>query len=741
MRDQERDRDFFPGYIFALAFTLINVYAFSITWFKGMKLAPEVMLEMLRALYVAGLLRSYALTKGLAALFIIMTFIIRNGIAEDKTWARCITVTVIGAILFFLPPQIGALRYIITSMMGFFIFARGIKSLAAKFSSFKRRTNDPYETFEQNEILVETPQSMNLRTKYYWKGKWRKGWINVIEQARHTFVCGIPGSGKSYCIIKEQISQDICKGFSMFVYDFKFPELSNMTYTIWKRNLSVYEKKYGNTDNFLVVNYKDPRYSDRCNPLDNMYIKTLSDAMEAAVTIMNDLVPDIDHGSDKFFGPSAMVYIAICIWLLHQYDNGRYCTFPHLIEMVLHDYKEVLLLGEKDEIAKGIFQTFQDAKDPKSMGQLMGQIASARIPLSKMVDSHLYWVMSANDIPLNLNNPEAPKILCVGNVPEKTKVTSTAISLIASRMFKQVNTIHGAPLNINLDECTTFHATGMAECMATCRCNDIGFTIAVQDPNQMFRDWGEKEAKAIIGNLSNQFFGQSLGDYNRHISDLMGKEFREHQSLSSGESDSVSTSYQLEERVSVKDLASLSQGEFIGFAADNTEHPNTLKQFRAYPQIDKKKRDKNTKKGYTIPKREQITPFFNDKEVEDEILANKDKAINDYIYEKVEREENDRLKSLSNVQKKHESVLRIEAVRRIKELNASQKQALLKEIIEVRQTESMEKVLTEHMLKIQREVDSIFEKTGIRQEAKKTNPNLPSADTFNKEGGYNGKKA
>lgn len=736
MRDQERDRDFFPGYIFALAFLLINVFAFSITWFKAMKLAPGVLLEMLRALYTAGLLNSYLLTKGLAALFIVMTFIIRNGIAEDRAWWSCITVTLIGAVLFFLPPQIGAFNYMVTSVVGFFVFARGIKSLAAKFSSFKRRTNDPYETFEQNEILVKTPQSMNLRTKYYWKGRWRKGWINVIEQARHTFVCGIPGSGKSYCIIKEQISQDICKGFSMFIYDFKFPELSNMTYTIWKRNLSVYQKKYNYTDNFLVVNFKDPRYSDRCNPLDNMYINTLSDAMEAAVTIMNDLVPDIDHGSDKFFGPSAMIWIAICIWLLHQYDNGRYCTFPHLIEMVLHDYKEVMALGEKDEIAKGIFQTFSDAKDPKAMGQLMGQIASARIPLSKMVDSHLYWVMSANDIPLNINNPAAPKILCVGNVPEKTKVTSTAISLIASRMFKQVNSIHGAPLNINLDECTTFHATGMAECMATCRSNDIGFTVAVQDPNQMFRDWGEKEAKAVIGNLSNQFFGQSLGDYNRHISDLMGKEFREHQSLSSGESDSVSTSYQLEERASVKDLATLSQGEFIGFAADNDEHKNTLKQFHAYIQIDKKERERNTKNGLTIPKREQITPFFKDKEVEEDILADKDKAIFEYIYEQVEKEEMDRQRSQSNVQIQHESVLRIETTRRIKEMNATQKRALIKEIIDYRQVESMEKILTEHMLKVQRDVDSIFVKTKIRKAT--AGPNLPSQEMFGSNGNYNG---
>ena len=713
MREDQRDRDFFPGFIFSVGLTVLNVYVFCLPMFAGMGLTAEPVMDMLRTLYVAGLFDSELTTKGIAVLFIVLTFIVRNGVSEDISWKRCIMTTAIGVALFAVPHVLGDIAYIVTTVAGYIVLTKGIKMIAGKFSSFRRKTNDPYESFEQNTIFV--PSDWNLRMRFYYKGRWHKGWINVIEQRRHTFVCGIPGSGKSYSIIEEQLIQDIENGYSMFVYDFKYPDLSTLVYNVWKKNSDVYRDKYNNADNFLVVNFKDPRYSDRCNPLDPMYIRTLSDAMEAAQTILDDLNPNKDKG-DKFFDGSAKIYIAGLIWLLRVWNHGIYCSFPHLIELVSYDYKMVLQLAEKDPQTKGIFQSFIDADQKKAEGQIMGQIASARIPLMNMVDSHLYWVMSVNDIPLDLNNISRPKVMCVGNVPDKIKVTSTAISLIASRMFKMVNSIKGAPLNINIDECTTFHATGMDSTMATCRSKDIGFTIAVQDPNQMFRDWGEKEAKAIMGNLGNQFFGQSLGDYNRHISELLGKEYREHQSLSNGDSDSVSTSYQLEERASVKDLANLSQGEFIGFAADNVDHPNTLKQFHCFIITDQEKRKKY--RGERIPKNERMKPFFRDQEIEDNIMADPKQAILDYISGQIEAEEIEKQKREKTYNRKHENVIAMEVSRRYEALGREKREDLLKEIIEKRQEEAMEEDLTAHMMLIKEQIDSIFIESGIKMKPK-----------------------
>ena len=724
MNEQNRDKDFFPGFIFALLLTAANMYFYSFVFFKNLGWAYEPVTNMFVALLNAGLFGpsagvSYLITKGIAVLLLVMTFIVRNGVAQDVTWKECLITTGIGLFFFLLPPLMGSIFYITSTIIGFVMLAIGIKKIASKFSSFKRKTNDPYETFQQNEIFVPTPISFNLEMRYYWKGKWRNGWINVIEPRRHIFVCGIPGSGKSYSIIEEQLIQHIEKGYSMFVYDFKYPDLSGLVYNVWMKNRHLYKEKYGYDDNFLVVNFKDPRYSDRCNPLDPMYIRTLSDAQEAAMTIMNDLIPGREQSNDKFFGPSAEVYLAGCIMILRSFDEGKYCTFPHLIELVSYDYKMVLEYAKKDAMLKKLFSAFIDADTPKSQGQIQGQIASARIPLMKMMDEYLYWVMSANDVPLKLNNIKEPKIMCIGNVPNKIKVTSTAISLIASRMFKEVNMEKGAPLNINIDECTTFHATGMDTTMATCRSKDIGFTIAVQDPNQMFRDWGEKEAKAIIGNLGTQFFGQSLGEYNRHVSDLIGKEFREHQSLSSGDSDSVSTSFQLEERASVAALASLSQGEFIGWAADNVDHPNTLKQFHCF--IKSNADTRKMYKGYTtgIPKNMKMKPFFKDDEIREEVLNDPDAAIRKNFLKELKAVELDKIKRLKDYHPLADEVLLASVEEQFRALGSDEKKQLIEKIIETKQEEDMLSILKENEKRIRSEIEILFKKSNIRKPEEK----------------------
>lgn len=718
MNEQNRDRDFFPGFVFALILTVANVYFYSFIFFKNLGLSHQSVNNLFLALYDAGLFGSvkgfsYLITKGVAMLLLVMTFIVRNGVSQDVTWKECIVTTSIGLVFFIIPPLIGDIGYVVTSSVGFVVLVIGIKKLASKFTSFKKRVNDPYETFEQNEILIDTPLSLNLKMRYYWKGKWRNGWVNCIEQRRHMFVCGIPGSGKSFSIIEEQIIQNIEKGYSMFIYDFKYPDLSSLAYNVWMKNRKVYKDKYGYDDNFLVVNFKDPRYSDRCNPLDPKYIRQLADAQEAAACIMNDLIPNREQSSDKFFGPSAEVWLAGLISILRDYDHGRYCTFPHLIELVSYDYKQILEYAKKDNRLKKLFSAFIDADNPKSQGQIQGQIASARIPLMKMMDPYLYWVMSANDVPLDLNNGKAPKIMCIGNVPNKIKITSTAISLIASRMFKEVNMEKGAPLNINIDECTTFHATGMDSTMATCRSKDIGFTIAVQDPYQMFRDWGEKEAKAIIGNLGSQFFGQSLGEYNRHVSDLIGKEFREHQSLSSGDSDSVSTSFQLEERASVAALANLSQGEFIGWAADNVDHPNTLKQFHCFIETDLDKR--NSLKRYTpgIPKNRKMTPFFKDKEIENGVRQDPDGALMQYFIDELNKLEEDKRSRLKDYHVLAPEVLEEAAREQFNAVRGQEREKLLNQIIEDRQIKGMEEVLAYNEEVIRSQIPEIFASKGI----------------------------
>ena len=712
MREEQRDKELFPGFVIAGIIVVVNVYFYAFPFFNTIGLTHEVTSLAMRTIYAAGILGTEVqslISKGLALLLVFFVFILANGIDVDQPWSKCLGITGVGLVLYFLPCSwVGYFPYVLTTLTGFVVTIIGIKRVASKLSSFRKKTNDPYETFQQNEKYVWTPNSFNLKMRYYWKGEWRDGYINVVEQRRHIFVSGAPGSGKSYSFIEEQLIQNVEKGYAMFVYDYKYPDLSKIVYNTWMKNRGKYKELYGYDDNFLVINFKDPRYSDRCNPLDPMYIRALSDAQEAAQTIMSDLIPNKDNSSDKFFGPSAEVYLTGLIWILRTHENGCYCTFPHLIELVSCDYKKVLAYAKQNSMLRKLFSAFIDADTPKSQGQIQGQIASARIPLMKMMDPYLYWVMSANDIPLDLNNPRAPKVMCIGNVPNKIKVTSTAISLIASRMFKEVNTAKGAPMNINIDECTTFHATGMDSTMATCRSKDIGFTIAVQDPNQMFRDWGEKEAKAIIGNLANQFYGQSLGEYNSHLSRLIGKEFRQHQSLSSGDSESVNTSYQLEDKAPESAFANLSQGEFIGFVADNVEHPTTLKQFHCFIQNDNKKRKALEKFTSGIPKSQRMKPFFNDDLIAAQVREHPEEELEEYFFKQLNAVEEDKMKRMKDYHPLHEKVLEESAKKKAKKLFGKEKEEVLKKIIEQKQEADMLKILNEHEERIRTEAESVL---------------------------------
>src|SRR5690606_38974228 len=113
--------------------------------------------------------------------------------------------------------------------------------------------NDDQETFPQEERRLENEYSINLPAKYLLKGKYRKSWINIINPFRGNLVMGTPGSGKSYFVIRHVITQHIRKGFSMFVYDFKLPDLSIIVYNTWLK----YKHLYPVEPSFYVINFDD----------------------------------------------------------------------------------------------------------------------------------------------------------------------------------------------------------------------------------------------------------------------------------------------------------------------------------------------------------------------------------------------------------------------------------------------------------------------------------------------------
>ena len=295
--------------------------------------------------------------------------------------------------------------------------------------------NDNNESFLQEERCISNDCSVNLPTRYRYKGQWRNGWISVVNVYRSTAVIGLPGSGKSYAVLNNYIKQHIEKGFSMLVYDYKFDDLTRIAYNHLLRHLD----KYAVKPKFCIINFDDPHRSNRCNPIDARFMDDISDAYESAyVTLLNLNKTWVDKQGD-FFTDSAVILLAAIIWYLKIYDKGRYCTFPHAIEFLCQPLDKIFPILSSYPELENYLSPFVDAWKSNAQDQLQGQVASVKIPLSRMISPQLYWVLTGNDFTLDINNPEEPKILCMGNNPDRQSIYGAALGLYNSRLIRLIN--------------------------------------------------------------------------------------------------------------------------------------------------------------------------------------------------------------------------------------------------------------------------------------------------------------
>ncbi|MFL9836200.1 YWFCY domain-containing protein [Flavobacterium sp. ST-75] len=265
------------------------------------------------------------------------------------------------------------------------------------------------ETFPQEERLLENEYSINLPSRYRLRDKVRSSWINIINPFRALMLLGTPGSGKSYFVIRHVITQHIAKGFTMFVYDFKFDDLSRIAYNARLRN----RDKYPVPSRFYVINFDDLSRSHRCNPLDPSYMTDITDAAESARTILMGLNREWIKKQGDFFVESPINFLTAVIWYLRKYRDGQFCTLPHVIELMQVDYNSLFTLLRTEKEIEVLINPFVNAYLNDVMEQLEGQIASAKIALARLSSPQLYYVLSGNDFLLDINNPDDPKNLLV----------------------------------------------------------------------------------------------------------------------------------------------------------------------------------------------------------------------------------------------------------------------------------------------------------------------------------------
>ena len=601
--------DFMRG--ISVIFLLINCYWFCYeafhTWGFTLGIVDKILINFQRT---TGLFSSILWTKLFCVVFLALSCLGTKGVKEEKiTWPKIWSVLFSGFVFFFLNwwllvlpiGKIGvASLYIFTLSVGYICLLMGgvWMSRLLKNNLMDDVFNTENESFMQETRLMGNEYSVNLPTRFYYKKKWNNGWINVVNPFRASMVLGTPGSGKSYAIVNNYIKQQIEKGFAMYIYDYKFPDLSEIAYNHLLNHLDAYKMK----PQFYVINFDDPRKSHRCNPINPAFMTDISDAYESAYTIMLNLNRSWIQKQGDFFVESPIILLAAIIWFLKIYENGKYCTFPHAVEFLNRPYAQIFpILTSYDELANYL-SPFMDAWEGGAQDQLQGQIASAKIPLSRMISPALYWVMTGDDFSLDINNPNEPKVLVVGNNPDRQNIYSAALGLYNSRIVKLINKKKQLKSSVIIDELPTIYFRGLDNLIATARSNKVAVCLGFQDFSQLTRDYGDKESKVIQNTVGNVFSGQVVGETAKTLSERFGKVLQQRQSMTINRNDkSTSISTQMDSLIPASKISNLTQGMFVGAVSDNFDERIDQKIFHAEIVVDSAKVSAEMKAYQPIP--------------------------------------------------------------------------------------------------------------------------------------------
>ena len=638
----------------SIVLVLIHIYWYCHAYFVSMNYNVGVVDKILLNFQSnIGLFNHNLITKLFAVLFLALSCLGTKGVKNQKvTWGKIMLFLVFGVLFFFINGWILDLRLPVSSKVILYTFSMATGYLflllsgvwisrLIKLNMMDDVFNIENESFMQEMRFMDNEYAVNLPTRFWYRKKQYNGWINVVNPFRATIVLGTPGSGKSYAVINNYIKQQIEKGFSMYIYDYKFPDLSEIAYNHLMNHTDAYSVK----PTFYVINFDDPRKSHRCNPINPTFMTDISDAYESAYTIMLNLNRSWIQKQGDFFVESPIILLAAIIWFLKIYEGGKYCTFPHAIEFLNKKYADTFTILTSYPELENYLSPFMDAWEGGAQDQLQGQIASAKIPLSRMISPALYWVMTGDDFTLDINNPNEPKVLVVGNNPDRQNIYSAALGLYNSRIVKLINKKDKLKSSVIIDELPTIYFRGLDNLIATARSNKVAVCLGFQDYSQLTRDYGDKESKVIQNTVGNIFAGQVVGETAKVLSERFGKILQKRQSMTINRQDkSTSISTQLDSLIPASKIANLSQGMFVGAVSDNFDERIEQKIFHCEIVVDNERVKRETALYEEIPEIIDFSDADGNDRMKEQIQLNYDRIkqdVRDIVSSEMERIEND----------------------------------------------------------------------------------------------------
>jgi hypothetical protein len=441
----------------------------------------------------------------------------------------------------------------------------------------KDKWNTEAESFMQSQKRVDSAYSVNIPMLFYFRGKVRKGWINILNVFRGTIVIGTPGSGKSFSVVNPFIRQLIAKEFAVCLYDFKFPDLGQIAYYHY-----LLAKQQGKLKSFTfhVLNLNDIEKSRRINPWRADYIRSLADAAETAEGLVEALKKgDRSSGSDQFFTQSAINFLASCIYFLSKHAGGRYCSFPHVLALLNRSYEEIFNSLVSEPELKSLLSPFMSAYHAKAFDQLEGQVGTLKIFTSRLATKETFWVFSGDDFNLKISAKEEPGILVLANDPNTQNINSACYSIAINRLTKLINTKGNLPSALIIDEVPTLFVHKVENLIATARSNRVAVLMGLQELPQFNQQYGKETAATITAVIGNVLSGSV-----RHketlewLERLFGKSKQLGEGLSIDRSKtSTSLNEKLEVLIPAGKIASLNAGEMVGVIAAEAQENYTGK--------------------------------------------------------------------------------------------------------------------------------------------------------------------
>jgi hypothetical protein len=516
-------------------------------------------------------------------------------------------------------PTARLVAYSVSYFVGAVLLHVAISNLSKKiFANIKEDIwNVEQESFPQNQSLVVTDHSFNLPIHFYHNRKVHKGWMN-INPFRAAMVIGVPGSGKSESVIIPFIKQMLSKGFSMLVYDFKFPDLGKMTYYHYMMhhvNDGVLKEHA-----FHVINLDNVELSRRCNPLHARYIRSLGDATETAEAIISALLKtDKSSGSSQFFTQSAINFLAAVIYYLARFEKGKYSTLPHVIAFISGNYERIFNTLFSNIELQTILAPFKSAFENKAFDQLEGQIGTVRINISRIATKEAFWVFGAEDFDLKISNP--PSVLVLANSPDTQSMNSAFYSAVLMRVVRLINTKNNHPSALVIDETPTLFLHKIENLIATARSNRVAVMLGLQEIPQFYLQYGKEVANSITSIMGTVISGAVR---NKETLDWLEKLFGKVKQTTTGVSidrsrTNVSINEKMDSLIPASKIANQNAGELVGLVSRENDttygmyQPNMFacKADINFPAIEKEKKEyRDLPNFYTFGTQEEKEAFL-----------------------------------------------------------------------------------------------------------------------------------